>query len=53
MAAGPWQAALEEMQQKDQRFVYEARLEPWGHTVARFVSPERPVDRSQLRSLAP
>lgn len=34
------QAAVEEMKQKGQRFVHEARLEPWGQTVARFISPE-------------
>jgi catechol 2,3-dioxygenase-like lactoylglutathione lyase family enzyme len=34
------QAAVEEMKQKGHRFVHEARLEPWGQTVARFISPE-------------
>jgi len=34
------QAAVEEMKSKGQRFVHEARLEPWGQTVARFISPE-------------
>jgi hypothetical protein len=28
------------MKGKGQRFVHEARLEPWGQTVARFISPE-------------
>lgn len=32
--------AVEEMQQSGYDFVHEARLEPWGQTVARFVSPE-------------
>src|ERR1700730_4498106 len=30
------QASVEEMKQKGQKFVHEARLEPWGQTVARF-----------------
>jgi catechol 2,3-dioxygenase-like lactoylglutathione lyase family enzyme len=34
------QAAVEEMKGKGQRFVHESRLEPWGQTVARFISPE-------------
>lgn len=34
------QAAVEEMKGKGQSFVHEARREPWGQTVARFVSPE-------------
>jgi len=34
------QAAVEEMKDKGQCFVHEARLEPWGQTVARFISPE-------------
>ena len=33
-------AAVEEMKENGQKFVHEARLEPWGQTVARFVSPE-------------
>lgn len=33
-------AAVDEMKRKGQRFVHEARLEPWGQTVARFMSPE-------------
>jgi catechol 2,3-dioxygenase-like lactoylglutathione lyase family enzyme len=34
------QAAVEEMKKQGQQFVHEARLEPWGQTVARFISPE-------------
>jgi catechol 2,3-dioxygenase-like lactoylglutathione lyase family enzyme len=34
------QAAVDEMKQKGQEFVHEARMEPWGQTVARFMSPE-------------
>lgn len=34
------QAAVEEMKQNGQQFVHEARVEPWGQTIARFVSPE-------------
>lgn len=34
------EAAVEEMQDAGQVFVHEARLEPWGQTIARFVSPE-------------
>jgi catechol 2,3-dioxygenase-like lactoylglutathione lyase family enzyme len=34
------QAAVEELKQQGQQFVHEARLEPWGQTVARFLSPE-------------
>jgi catechol 2,3-dioxygenase-like lactoylglutathione lyase family enzyme len=33
-------AAVEEMKEQGQKFVHEARLEPWGQTVARFMSPE-------------
>ena len=33
-------AAVDEMKRKGQRFVHEARLEPWGQTIARFMSPE-------------
>lgn len=33
-------AAVEEMKANGQAFVHEARLEPWGQTTARFVSPE-------------
>jgi len=32
--------AVDEMKAAGQRFVHEARLEPWGQTIARFVSPE-------------
>jgi hypothetical protein len=32
--------AVEEMRAKGQKFVHESRLEPWGQTVARFMSPE-------------
>jgi hypothetical protein len=28
------------MRAKGQKFVHESRLEPWGQTVARFMSPE-------------
>jgi catechol 2,3-dioxygenase-like lactoylglutathione lyase family enzyme len=34
------QAAVDEMKAKGQKFVHEARLEPWGQTVARLISPE-------------
>jgi catechol 2,3-dioxygenase-like lactoylglutathione lyase family enzyme len=34
------QAAVDELKQKGQRFVHEARMEPWGQMVARFISPE-------------
>jgi catechol 2,3-dioxygenase-like lactoylglutathione lyase family enzyme len=34
------EAAVQEMKGKGQEFVHEARLEPWGQTVARFISPE-------------
>ena len=34
------EAAVQEMKEKGQEFVHEARLEPWGQTVARFISPE-------------
>ena len=33
-------AAVEEMKAKGQDFIHEARTEPWGQTVARFISPE-------------
>ena len=33
-------AAVDEMKGKGQRFLHDARLEPWGQTVARFLSPE-------------
>jgi catechol 2,3-dioxygenase-like lactoylglutathione lyase family enzyme len=32
--------AVEEMKTRGYDFVHEARLEPWGQTVARFISPE-------------
>lgn len=34
------EAAVHEMQEKGQEFIHEARTEPWGQTVARFMSPE-------------
>lgn len=34
------EAAVAEMQARGQAFVHEAREEPWGQTVARFMSPE-------------
>lgn len=34
------QAAVEEMKANGQAFVHETRIEPWGQTVARFISPE-------------
>jgi len=37
---GSVQAAVEEMKRKGRRFVHEARREPWGQMVARFISPE-------------
>ncbi|HEY5666357.1 MAG TPA: VOC family protein [Gammaproteobacteria bacterium] len=33
-------AAVDEMKAAGQEFVHEARLEPWGQTIARFLSPE-------------
>ena len=33
-------AAVQEMKEKGQKFVHDARIEPWGQTVARFISPE-------------
>ena len=33
-------AAVLEMKETGQKLVHEARLEPWGQTVARFISPE-------------
>jgi uncharacterized glyoxalase superfamily protein PhnB len=33
-------AAVEEMKAKGHGFVHESRVEPWGQTLARFVSPE-------------
>ncbi len=35
------EAAVVEMKEKGQEFVHEVRKEPWGQTVARFMSPER------------
>ena len=32
--------AVEELKSKGQVFVHEAKQEPWGQTVARFISPE-------------
>lgn len=34
------EAAVKEMKDKGLSFVHEARNEPWGQTVARFMSPE-------------
>lgn len=34
------ESAVEEMKESGHRFVHEARREPWGQTVARFISPE-------------
>jgi catechol 2,3-dioxygenase-like lactoylglutathione lyase family enzyme len=34
------QEAVEEMKALGQKFVHESRVEPWGQTVARFMSPE-------------
>jgi catechol 2,3-dioxygenase-like lactoylglutathione lyase family enzyme len=34
------EAAVEEMKLEGQEFVHETRLEPWGQTLARFISPE-------------
>ncbi len=34
------EAAVQEMKGKGQQFVHEARTEPWGQVVARFISPE-------------
>lgn len=33
-------AAVVEMKENGYHFVHEARLEPWGQTLARFISPE-------------
>jgi catechol 2,3-dioxygenase-like lactoylglutathione lyase family enzyme len=33
-------AAVNELKAQGQTFVHEARLEPWGQTIARFLSPE-------------
>lgn len=34
------EAAVEEMEAGGQRFIHGARTEPWGQTLARFMSPE-------------
>jgi|SRR5690554_2973939 len=34
------EAAVQEMKERGQEFVHESRTEPWGQTVARFMSPE-------------
>lgn len=34
------EAAVAEMKAAGQTFVHEARTEPWGQTLARFISPE-------------
>jgi len=34
------ESAVKEMKSKGQDFIHEARTEPWGQTVARFISPE-------------
>ncbi|MBF1800097.1 VOC family protein [Alloalcanivorax profundimaris] len=34
------EAAVEEMKAEGHDFIHEARTEPWGQTVARFISPE-------------
>lgn len=34
------EAAVEEMKAAGQAFVHDARREPWGQTLARFISPE-------------
>lgn len=34
------EAAVQEMEGSGQKFVHRARTEPWGQTVARFMSPE-------------
>ncbi len=33
-------AAVEELEAQGQHFVHAARIEPWGQTLARFLSPE-------------
>jgi len=37
---GAVHAAVEEMKRSGQRFVHDTRTEPWGQTIARFMSPE-------------
>ena len=34
------EAAVQEMKEQGQAFVHEVRQEPWGQTMARFMSPE-------------
>src|SRR5215510_5828513 len=34
------QSAVQEMKAQGQGFIHEAKTEPWGQTVARFMSPE-------------
>jgi catechol 2,3-dioxygenase-like lactoylglutathione lyase family enzyme len=34
------QEAVQELKGSGQKFIHESRLEPWGQTVARFLSPE-------------
>ena len=34
------EAAVQEMKERGQEFVHEVRTEPWGQTIARFMSPE-------------
>ncbi len=34
------EAAVLEMKARGQEFIHEARTEPWGQTIARFISPE-------------
>lgn len=34
------EAAVQEMMERGQAFVHGTRTEPWGQTVARFMSPE-------------
>ncbi len=40
VSAAAVESAVEEMKLKGQAFIHEARTEPWGQTVARFISPE-------------
>ena len=37
---GSVESAVQEMKAKGQEFIHRARTEPWGQTVARFMSPE-------------
>lgn len=34
------QEAVQELKSSGQSFIHESRMEPWGQTVARFLSPE-------------